>query len=151
MWALGIIYVCMTLRRCPWRQPSLRDQSFRLFLAADESFVSDMHRGSVPGLSSFGDFNVGRGPKSLLQLLPQASRKIIGRTLDLHPKSRATMGELRSDGWFKEIGACPGADYGKLCGCKALGVEEKRAEKMEKLEFGYALYWQQAGEIHEQT
>lgn len=33
IWSLAIIFCCMTLRRFPWKQPRLSDNSFRLFVS----------------------------------------------------------------------------------------------------------------------
>lgn len=33
IWSLAIIFCCMTLRRFPWKQPRLSDNSYRLFVA----------------------------------------------------------------------------------------------------------------------
>jgi len=33
VWSLAIIYCCMTLRRFPWKQPRLIDNSYKLFVA----------------------------------------------------------------------------------------------------------------------
>lgn len=142
MWALGIIYVCMTLSCCPWLAPSEWDQSFRLFLAADNSSMSDIHRYPPPELSSQGEVHVSRGPESLLQLLPQASRKMIGRILDLRPESRATMEDLRSDEWFKGISPCSEGGCLEICSDMPSTMEEERTEKTERLNYGYALYLQ---------
>lgn len=102
--------------------------------------MSETRGRSLPELSSLGNFHVSSGPESLLQLLPQASRKIIGRILDLGPESRATMEELRSDEWFNGISACSEENRVKICGYNSSTVEEEHTGEIEKLDYGYALY-----------
>lgn len=34
IWSLAIIFCCMTLRRFPWKQPRVNDNSYRLFISA---------------------------------------------------------------------------------------------------------------------
>lgn len=102
----------MTFGRCPWLAPSVWNRYFRLFLVANDSSMSETRERSLPEPSLLGNFHVSRGPTSLLQLLAQASRKIIGRILDLGPESRATMEELRSDEWFN---ACSEVNRVKMC------------------------------------
>ena len=46
------------------------------------------------------------GPYRLLRLLPHASRPIMSRILEIDPKKRATLEEIFSDEWFKDIPAC---------------------------------------------
>lgn len=99
--------------------------------------MSETRERSLPEPSLLGNFHVSRGPTSLLQLLAQASRKIIGRSLDLGPESRATMEELRSDEWFN---ACSEVNRVKMCGYNSSTLEEDHTGKMEKLDYGYASY-----------
>src|SRR6202012_5388406 len=33
IWSLAIIFCCMTLRRFPWRQPRIVDNSYKLFIS----------------------------------------------------------------------------------------------------------------------
>lgn len=127
----------MTLRRCRWGQPRLWDQSFRIFLATGDAFASALYEPSLPALPSLVGFNVRRGSKSLLQLLPQASRKIIGRMLDLYPESRAAIEEVRSDEWLKGIMACQKEDYAEKWGYEYFDLKKESVEKPEKLGFGY--------------
>lgn len=127
----------MTLRRCPWLQPRPWDQSFRLFTSTDNRRVSANYTFSISELSSPVDFGADRGPDSLLYLLPQPARKIIGKMLDLNPESRATMTDLRSDEWFSGILGCQREDSIKCTDYEAPGVEDSGAERIERLGFGY--------------
>lgn len=47
-----------------------------------------------------------RGPWRILRLLPRDSRHIIGRMLDLDPKTRATMNEILDDPWVANTVIC---------------------------------------------
>ena len=47
-----------------------------------------------------------KGPWRLLRLLPRVSRFIIGRMLDVDPKSRATLEEVMSDSWVTSQPVC---------------------------------------------
>ena len=47
-----------------------------------------------------------KGPWRLLRILPRESRYIIGRMLKTNPKNRATLDEVLSDDWVRNIVAC---------------------------------------------
>ncbi|KAK3386211.1 kinase-like domain-containing protein [Sordaria brevicollis] len=126
IWSLAIIYCCMTLRRFPWKVPRLTDNSFKLF-AAEPSFGHDPKKlllppsasmsalsdipastASIPGeAGSTGEKKeVIRGPWRILRLLPRESRHVIGRMLDLDPKTRAKMTEILDDPWVANTVIC---------------------------------------------
>lgn len=136
----------MTLRQCPWLQARPWDQSFRLFTSTDDSFASANHTFSPPELSSLDDFNIDRGPESLLQLLPQPARKIIGKMLDLNSESRPTIEDLRSDEWYNGILGCQGEDPTESSQYESPSVEASGAERIERFGFGYAILFSESEE-----
>ena len=138
MWALGIIFVCMTLRQCPWLQARPWDQSFRLFTMTNDSIVAANHTLSHHELPLPIYSGVERGPESLLQLLPQPAQKIIGKLLDVNPESRATIEDLRSSQWYSEISGCQSEDFSKIhLEYEAFCLGTSGAGKKERLGFGY--------------
>ncbi|KAF9159358.1 serine/threonine protein kinase [Mortierella sp. AD011] len=83
VWSLGIIFVCMTLRRFPWKLAKGDDTSF-------ESYCNSS----------------GAGKNRLLKLMPRESRPILARMLEVDPAKRALMTEVLEDSWVKNIEAC---------------------------------------------
>jgi serine/threonine protein kinase len=84
VWSLGIIFVCMTLRRFPWTLPRVDvDPSFDAYAKAS-----------------------GAGKARLLKLMPRESRPILGRMLEMDPSKRALMPEVLADSWVQSIDAC---------------------------------------------
>ena len=136
----------MTLRQCPWLQPRPWDLSFRLFTSTNVSFVSATHSFSSPEISSLVDFDVDRGPQSLLQLLPQPPRKIIGKMLDLNSESRATIEDLRSDEWYNGITGCQKRGSRGNSEYESPNVEASGAERIDRLGFGYAILFTESEE-----
>lgn len=47
-----------------------------------------------------------KGPWRLLRLMPRESRHIIGRMLDINPKTRATLAEILEDPWVANTQIC---------------------------------------------
>lgn len=129
----------MTLRQCPWVQPRPWDRSFHLFASTENSFVSVNHTFLPPELPSLVDFTVDRGPESLLHLLPQPTRKIIGKMLALNPKSRATIEEIRSDEWYHGISGCRRPNSMQFPKYEAPTMGGSKAGSIERLAFGYAI------------
>ncbi|KAF9577285.1 hypothetical protein BGW38_007613 [Lunasporangiospora selenospora] len=84
VWSLGIIFVCMTLHRFPWKLARTD---------VDPSFEAYLNKS-------------GAGKTRLLKLLPRESRDIIGRMLEVDPTKRALMTEVMEDEWIKSIDAC---------------------------------------------
>ncbi|ORZ17080.1 kinase-like domain-containing protein [Absidia repens] len=78
LWSCGIIFICMTIKRFPWRVPRLCDRSFKLFA---------QHRG-------------------LLQLLPRETRPALTGLLELDPRKRWTLQQLLNDDWVRQIDMC---------------------------------------------
>ncbi|KAK4196811.1 putative nitrogen permease reactivator protein [Triangularia verruculosa] len=136
IWSLAIIYCCMTLRRFPWKLPRLTDSSFKLFAADPTPGHDPKKLILPPSVSMTAlndtpirDFveaqptpreekrpsasghegerkEVIRGPWRILRLLPRDSRHVIGRMLDLDPKTRARMGEILEDPWVSDTVIC---------------------------------------------
>ncbi|KAJ5832378.1 hypothetical protein N7474_000689 [Penicillium riverlandense] len=55
-----------------------------------------------------------KGPWRLLRILPRESRYIIGRMLKVNPHDRATLDEVMSDDWVRNIPACFQEDNGEI-------------------------------------
>lgn len=190
IWSLAIIFCCMTLRRFPWKQPRVSDNSYRLFVStptpgtpvpdadpkrhraiksapdlssfdnegkpaqpaeeknglSEPSAQSDSEKKQAPTTSTTSDENrppespkdkvsgnlskptrttskeapplpasaqsssqrqeVIKGPWRLLRILPRESRYIIGRMLKVNVKERATLEEVLTDEWVRNIQAC---------------------------------------------
>lgn len=196
IWSLAIIFCCMTLRRFPWKQPRVSDNSYRLFVStptpgtpvpdadprrhrisqstpdlpssgrdnqpsktpetkdsekkpaateqqngqpdskeqskAESSTQEETHRSESPqddkttkttskptrttskeapplpasAQSSGQRQEVIKGPWRLLRLLPRESRYIIGRMLKVSVKDRASLDDVLTDEWVRNIKAC---------------------------------------------
>ncbi|KAI8349107.1 kinase-like domain-containing protein [Mortierella sp. GBAus27b] len=84
VWSMGIIFVCMTIGRFPWKLAKLdTDTSYEAY--ANSS---------------------GCGKNRLLKLMPRESRPILARMLEIDPKKRAHMTEVLEDSWVKSIELC---------------------------------------------
>ncbi|KAG0176474.1 hypothetical protein DFQ28_005204 [Apophysomyces sp. BC1034] len=92
IWSCGIIFICMTIRRFPWRCPRASDPSFKAFAA-----------------------NQNQQQFRLLKLLPREARPIMADVLDLDPARRATLSAVLADPWVQQIDVCnvdePGARH----------------------------------------
>ncbi|KAJ5747420.1 uncharacterized protein N7511_009116 [Penicillium nucicola] len=55
-----------------------------------------------------------KGPWRLLRILPRESRYIIGRMLKTNPNQRATLDEVMSDDWVREIHTCHQDESGEI-------------------------------------
>ncbi|KAJ5327279.1 uncharacterized protein N7506_010381 [Penicillium brevicompactum] len=70
VWSLAIIFCCMTLRRFPWKQPRMTDNSYKLFVSNPSAGTpiseSDPRRRpkSTPDLPSSGNENKRLTPRS---------------------------------------------------------------------------------------
>ncbi|KAI9020756.1 kinase-like domain-containing protein [Phycomyces nitens] len=84
LWSIGIIFVCMTIRRFPWRLPRpSQDQSYKNFVTPSS-----------------------QGAARLFKMLPKESRSIIQRILEPNPRERATLEQVMEDPWVKELAMC---------------------------------------------
>lgn len=111
IWSIAVIFCCMTLRRFAWKVPRLSDQSFNLFATKPTKEEEESYLHPPPPQPRTEDGKppqkpVIKGPWRLLRLLPQDSRHIIGRMLDLDPKKRATLDEIWADPWIKSLKMC---------------------------------------------
>jgi serine/threonine protein kinase len=129
----------MSLRRFPWKVPRVSDNSYKLFASPPESIPSksmgdmqDAVEGSAepqPGHesrhhseshsrasmdSAEKKLEVIKGPWRLLRLLPQESRHIISRMLQINPRERATLAEVLDDSWVASTLICRQEPSGKV-------------------------------------
>ncbi|KAI7858812.1 kinase-like domain-containing protein [Circinella umbellata] len=92
VWSCGIVFICMTIRRFPWRNPRLSDPSFRAFAT-----------------------NQNHQQLRLLKLLPRESRPVMATIMDMDPKRRGTLDSILKDKWVQQIDMCtveePGARH----------------------------------------
>lgn len=84
LWSCGIIYICMTIRRFPWRLPRPeKDQSYSNFVQPNNN-----------------------GAEKLFKLLPRYARPIISRILLPDPEKRCLLEDVLDDAWVKSIETC---------------------------------------------
>ncbi|KAL0073427.1 kinase-like domain-containing protein [Phycomyces blakesleeanus] len=83
IWSCGIVFVCMTIRRFPWRYPRMSDPSFKAFAT-----------------------NQNQQQFRLLKLLPRDSRALLAAVLNLDPAKRPTIEAMRDDRWTQQIDVC---------------------------------------------
>ncbi|KAI8991401.1 kinase-like domain-containing protein [Mycotypha africana] len=92
VWSCGIIFVCMTIRRFPWRVPRSSDPAFRAFAT-----------------------NHNQQKFRLLKLLPREARSVMTSVLEIDPKRRWSIQTILNDDWVKSIDVCtptePGAQH----------------------------------------
>ncbi|KAI9486784.1 MAG: kinase-like domain-containing protein [Benjaminiella poitrasii] len=82
LWSCAIIFICMSIRRFPWRVPRPeKDQSYKNFIS-------------------------GNGAEKLFKLLPSESRAILKRMLHPDPSQRCTLDDVLQDDWVKTIPMC---------------------------------------------
>ena len=122
----------MTLRRFPWKQPRISDNSYKLFVSPPTPGTpvpdskprqsgDDSRRQSEPNGNhshhhhssenaehdKSGDKQeVIKGPWRLLRILPRETRHIVGRMLKVDPAERADMDELTEDEWVLSAKVC---------------------------------------------
>ncbi|KAI7860662.1 kinase-like domain-containing protein [Circinella umbellata] len=84
VWSCAVIYICMIIRRFPWRiaVPN-KDGAFKNFINPS-----------------------GKGAAKLLGLLPRESRSLIGQMLDPEPRLRSLICDVVKDEWFTSISLC---------------------------------------------
>ncbi|RUS13630.1 kinase-like domain-containing protein [Endogone sp. FLAS-F59071] len=84
LWSCGIIFVCMSIRRFPWRIPRPgQDPSFKAYINP-----------------------TGQGAVRLMKLLPRESRHIIRRVLEPDHATRATFADILANPWYAGVEAC---------------------------------------------
>ncbi|KAG9240644.1 kinase-like domain-containing protein [Calycina marina] len=116
IWSLAIIFCCMSLRRFPWKNPRLTDNSYKLFASAPTPVTSSKNPSisegsqSSPALGQEGQpekkTEVIKGPFRLLRLLPKESRSIIGLMLQINPRNRAKMVDVVNNKWISGTDCC---------------------------------------------
>ncbi|GAA5817096.1 hypothetical protein MFLAVUS_010636 [Mucor flavus] len=92
VWSCGIIFVCMTIKRFPWRLPRNSDPAFRSFAT-----------------------NHNQQKFRLLKLLPRESRSVMTSILETDPTRRYNISTILKDDWVRKIDLCsidePGARH----------------------------------------
>ncbi|KAI9328009.1 kinase-like domain-containing protein [Pilaira anomala] len=84
LWSCAIVFICMSIRRFPWRLPRPeRDQSYKNFITPSSL-----------------------GADKLFKMLPRESRSIISRILTPNPDNRCTLTDVLNDDWVKSIPMC---------------------------------------------
>ncbi|KAI8983778.1 kinase-like domain-containing protein [Pilobolus umbonatus] len=84
LWSCGIIYICMSIRRFPWRIPRpSKDQSYSSFIDPEQD-----------------------GREKLLRLIPRYSRKVISKILQPDPDKRCTLEDVFTNEWVQSIETC---------------------------------------------
>ncbi|KAI8062207.1 kinase-like domain-containing protein [Gongronella butleri] len=90
LWSCGIVYVCMMIRRFPWKIPRpSHDQSYR-------NFVNPSTQAAA----------------RLFKMLPRDARSVIAHILEPEPSKRYTLDQVLQDPWVASITAC---EPGKPC------------------------------------
>ncbi|KAI9354157.1 kinase-like domain-containing protein [Pilaira anomala] len=83
VWSCGIIFVCMTIKRFPWRLPRNSDPAFRAFAT-----------------------NHNQQKFRLLKLLPRESRSVMTSILETDPKRRYSLSTILKDDWIHSLDVC---------------------------------------------
>lgn len=84
LWSCAIVFICMSIRRFPWRLPRPeKDQSYKNFVTP-----------------------ASLGAEKLLKMLPRESRPIISRILNPNPAERCSLADVLDDDWVKNIPMC---------------------------------------------
>lgn len=87
-------------------------ESDKIDKAQDDKKTTPDHKPTASTTSVQGEGSttekkeVIRGPWRILRLLPRESRHVIGRMLDLDPKTRAKMSEILDDPWVANTVIC---------------------------------------------
>ncbi|KAG1450309.1 hypothetical protein G6F56_008388 [Rhizopus delemar] len=84
LWSCAIIFICMSIRRFPWRLPRPeKDQSYKNFITP-----------------------ASQGAEKLFKMLPRESRPIMKRILATDPSQRCSLEDVLNDDWVKNISVC---------------------------------------------
>ncbi|KAI8363796.1 kinase-like domain-containing protein [Choanephora cucurbitarum] len=84
LWSCAIVFICMSIRRFPWRLPRPeKDQSYKNFITPSTM-----------------------GADKLFKMLPRESRGIIKRILTPDPAKRCTLEDVLQDEWVQSIPMC---------------------------------------------
>ena len=114
IWALSMLYCHVVLPDLPWKRDPIPtdvlDDTFGIF-----STEATIEQGLLPSLAGnhgtqddskprLIDDEMVRGTiNSLVSLLPEESRQIIGRMLEPNPKKRAKWSEILVDEWVRRL------------------------------------------------
>lgn len=90
IWSCGIVFICMTIRRFPWRVPRQSDLSFRAFAT-----------------------NHNQQQFRLLKLLPREARSVMAGILEIDPNKRLSLEAVLADPWVQDIDVCQVHEPGK--------------------------------------
>lgn len=104
VWSCGIIFVCMSIRRFPWRLPRHTDASFKSFAT-----------------------NQNQQKFRLLKLLPRESRSVMASILETDPKCRWNLKSILMDCWVSSIDTCTPHEPGS-CHVHHLSVVESSVQ-----------------------
>ncbi|KAI9485768.1 MAG: kinase-like domain-containing protein [Benjaminiella poitrasii] len=83
IWSCAIVFICMTIRRFPWRIPRMTDPSFK-------AYATNQHQQQF----------------RLLKLLPRESRPVMAGMLEMDPHRRYTLEMILTDKWVQSIDVC---------------------------------------------
>lgn len=109
IWSLGIIFVCMIVRKFPWRFPRLEDKAFKNFcLNRSDRLLSNLVSSPMPtsGELPFDTTQNKFGPNALLHCIPEEAQPLLLKMLDLSPVCRPTIDEVFIDTWMESIDEC---------------------------------------------
>ncbi|GAA5977832.1 hypothetical protein JCM10908_005113 [Rhodotorula pacifica] len=87
IWAVAVVYYCMTYQELPWRVAKLNDPSFGAYAQLYKTSSST--------------------PPPVSNIVPRECRSVIRRMLDPDPRSRLTTDEVIADPWFANIEVIP--------------------------------------------
>ncbi|GAA5864907.1 hypothetical protein JCM3774_004268 [Rhodotorula dairenensis] len=87
IWAVAVVYYCMTYQELPWRVAKLSDPSFGSYAQLYKTSSST--------------------PPPISNIVPRECRSVIRRMLDPDPRSRLTTDEVIADPWFATIEVLP--------------------------------------------
>ncbi|BGP01886.1 putative Serine/threonine protein kinase FSK [Rhodotorula toruloides ATCC 204091] len=87
IWAVAVVYYCMTYQELPWRVAKSSDPSFGPYLHAYRTSSST--------------------PPPVSNIVPREARSLIRRMLDPDPKTRLTTDAIIADAWFAAIEVIP--------------------------------------------
>ncbi|CEP18930.1 hypothetical protein [Parasitella parasitica] len=105
VWSCGIIFVCMTIKRFPWRLPRNSDPAFRAFAT-----------------------NQNQQKFRLLKLLPRESRSVMTSILEVDPTRRWNLQTILKDSWIQNIDVCTPVEPGD-CHVHHLSVMDSVAQQ----------------------
>ncbi|KAF8874212.1 kinase-like domain-containing protein, partial [Gymnopilus junonius] len=102
VWSVGIIFLCMILRRFPWKIAENSDISFQTFVKAhpDQSTIPIPERSTSPLEETILQYSVSvdtlqtGGASSIFNLLPRETRRTLKRMIVIDPLTRCTLEEL---------------------------------------------------------